>query len=596
MLQIAGIKALAEHVAQRVHPLAADDATLALRHRDTILTHLAVGAVPFAGLPALLALGHPLTGLGVAAFAWATAPIVTALGLSRSGALDRALIGFAIAFCAMAAGAAALTGGLGSPALALLLLPTIEAALGGSRLALRSAAAAAAAGLVGVALLAPAGAPAIAFEPAFAIVCGAASAVYALALAARAAALDAALERAGQPSDDRFELFAGSVGDLVTRHAANGAVVFASPAARDLLGLSPRELLDDGLFQRVHIADRPALLQALAAAADGEGTVTAEIRLKREASAGGGAPAFLWVEAQARRVRAHEADSASAARHPVIAMFRDVGARKAYEEELVAARQEAERASLAKTRFLAHMSHELRTPLNAIIGFSEALSDDALMRPTPERRAEYAALIRGSGEHLLEIVSSILDAARIESGAFAVTRRTCALAPIVDTCVNLVALKAQADGVTVSVEAAADTPDVDADPRAMTQIALNLLANAVKFTPRGGRVTVSLGRSRGGVALSVRDTGCGIAPEHIARLGEAFFRAGDGAVREGTGLGLSVVRGLVALHGGELDVQSALGQGTTVTVFLPPAEAAPPIPIGRASADDATNERAKRRA
>ncbi len=595
MLQIAGIKALAEHVAQRVHPLAADDATLALRHRDTILTHLAVGAVPFAGLPALLAFGHPPTGLGVAAFAWATAPIVTALGLSRSGALDRALIGFAIAFCAMAAGAAALTGGLGSPALALLLLPVIEAALAGSRVALRGAIVAAAAAIAGVGWLAVAGAPTIPFEPAFAIVCGAASAVYALALAARAAALGAALERAGEPSDARFELFAGSVGDLVTRHSANGAVVFASPAARDLLGLSPRELLDGGLFQRVHIADRPSLLQTLAAAADGEATVTAEIRLKRETTSGG-APDFLWVEAQARRVRPHEADAASAACHPVIAMFRDVGARKAHEDELVAAREEAERASLAKTRFLAHMSHELRTPLNAIIGFSEALSDDALMRPTPERRAEYAALIRGSGEHLLEIVSSILDAARIESGAFAVTRRTCALAPIVDTCVNLLAMKSQAGGVTVSIEAAADTPDVDADPRAMTQVALNLLANAVKFTPRGGRVAVTLGRSRGGVALSVRDTGCGIAPEHIARLGEAFFRAEDGVVREGTGLGLSVVRGLVALHGGELDVQSALGQGTTVTVFLPPAEAAAPIPIGRAPANDVSDERAKRRA
>ena len=245
-----------------------------------------------------------------------------------------------------------------------------------------------------------------------------------------------------------------------------------------------------------------------------------------------------------------------------------------------------------------HFEYSPETFSTAELDFSVEVCEAVMevLRPSPERRAEYAALIRGSGEHLLEIVSSILDAARIESGAFAVSRRTCALAPIVDTCVNLLAMKSQAGGVTVSVEAAADTPDVDADPRAMTQVALNLLANAVKFTPRGGRVAVTLGRSRGGVALSVRDTGCGIAPEHIARLGEAFFRAEDGVVREGTGLGLSVVRGLVALHGGELDVQSALGQGTTVTVFLPPAEAAAPIPIGRAPANDVTDERAKRRA
>ncbi|WP_020180475.1 PAS domain-containing sensor histidine kinase [Methylopila sp. M107] len=570
MLQIAGFQALAEHVAQRVHPLAAHDPALALRHRDVILTHLAVGALPFAGLPALLAFGAAPSGLGIAAFAWATAPIVVALGLSQTGALDRALAGLSFAFIVMVAVAAALTGGLASPALALFLLPVVEAGLTGSRPALKSSVAAILAAIGGLVWLTATGLPAVAFEPAFAIVCGVASSTYAVALALRAVAASAAVERAGQPSDERFELFAGSVGDLVTRHAGNGAATFVSPAAFDLIGAWPRELMGEGLFQRVHIADRPAFLQALACAGDGQDTKVVELRLRRDDASG--RPSFVWVEMAARRVRAHEADAVSTQASPVVAMFRDVGARKANEEVLVAAREEAERASLAKTRFLAHMSHELRTPLNAIIGFSEALSDDALMRPTPERRAEYAALIRGSGEHLLEIVNSILDTARIESGAFAVATERCALRPIVETCVSLVALKAQAGGVRLTVDEAPGTPEVDADPRAMTQIALNLVANAVKFTPRGGQVTVSLGSLRGGVSLSVRDTGCGIAPENIARLGEAFFRAEDGVVREGTGLGLSVVRGLVALHGGELEVDSALGRGTTVTVLLPPAK------------------------
>lgn len=570
MLQLAGFQALAEHVAQRVHPLAADNAAVALRHRDVILTHLAVGVLPLAGLPALLALGSAPSGLGVAAFAWATMPIIVALGLSRSGAFDRALVGLSWAFVAMVAATAALTGGLASPALALFLLPLIEAGLLGSRPALKASAGAIVVALLGLGWFTATGLPQATFEPAFAIVCGVASSTYALALALRAAASTAAFERAGEPSDERFELFAGSVGDLVTRHARNGAATFVSPAAYALIGAWPRELMGEGLFQRVHIADRPAFLQALASAADGQETTVVELRLRRDASSG--APSFVWVEMQARRVRLHEADAASFARHPVVAMFRDVGARKAHEEVLVAAREEAERASQAKTRFLAHMSHELRTPLNAIIGFSEALSDDALMRPSPERRAEYAALIRSSGEHLLEIVNSILDTARIESGAFAVAPQQCALRPIVETCVSLVAMKAQAGGVKITLDEAPDTPEIDADPRAMTQITLNLLANAVKFTPRGGDVTVSLGRKRGGVSLSVRDTGCGIAPENIARLGEAFFRAENGVVREGTGLGLSVVRGLVALHGGELEVESSLGRGTTVTVLLPPAK------------------------
>ena len=153
------------------------------------------------------------------------------------------------------------------------------------------------------------------------------------------------------------------------------------------------------------------------------------------------------------------------------------------------------------------MSHELRTPLNAIIGFSEALADEALSRVKPERRADYAALIHRSGVHLLEVVNSILDMAKIESGSFAISPRACAIAPLVEQSLALMAMKADTAGVILATDFAPDAPEVDADPRAVTQVVLNLVANAIKFTPAGGVVTVALKAQRGGVGLTVRDTG-----------------------------------------------------------------------------------------
>lgn len=593
MLQYACFDALAEQVAGRVHASAADDPIAAERHRAFMLTHLSLGALPFAALPALLALGAPPSGAGLAAFAWLTAPILIALDLSRTGALDRSLVAIAAAFAALVAFVALATGGLASPALAMFALPAIDAALAGSRRGVIGAGLAALGGLMAVAALSAAD-PALrpTFEPSLAAAGFGVAAVYGLALAARALRVSQALDRADRPSVGRFELLASSIDDLVTRHAPNGSATFASPAAWPLLGAPPRDLMDQGLFARIHIADRPAFLQAIASAAEGAVSPVVELRLRRETETN--VQAYRWVEMRARPVRPHEADEMSAAAAPVVAVFRDANVRKAYEEALVSAREEAERANLAKTRFLAHMSHELRTPLNAIIGFSEVLSDEKLCRLTPERRADYAALIHRSGAHLLEVVNSILDMAKIESGAFTIAPRPCALGPLVEHCVSLMALRAEAAGVALVAEAAADLPEVEADPRAVTQVLLNLIANAVKFTPRGGEAAVSLTARRGGVALVVRDTGVGIAPENIGRLGEAFYQVegGYGRQAEGAGLGLSVVRGLIKLHGGEIAVESALGRGTAVTVFLPcVAESA-----GVDRLHEASGEKVKRRA
>jgi cell cycle sensor histidine kinase DivJ len=217
------------------------------------------------------------------------------------------------------------------------------------------------------------------------------------------------------------------------------------------------------------------------------------------------------------------------------------------------------------------MSHELRTPLNAIIGFSEMIVQEDVLMIDAARRKEYAQLINDSGQHLLSVVNGILDMSKMESGNFEIAPEPFAPRAALLNCCNLLALKARENGVDLSTRAAEDLPVMTGDPRAFKQIALNLVANAIKFTERGGSVTVSAAVEGSRLMLRVTDTGVGIAPDDLKRIGDPFFQAGKTYQRkhEGTGLGLSIVKGLVGLHHGEFNVQSKVGEGTTVTVALP---------------------------
>ncbi len=254
----------------------------------------------------------------------------------------------------------------------------------------------------------------------------------------------------------------------------------------------------------------------------------------------------------------------------VVAVLRDVSERKTKEHALEIARAEQERANAAKSRFLATMSHELRTPLNAIIGFSEMLTDEALVLD-PARKLEYAKLINDSGRHLLSVVNGILDMSKMETGNFEITPEPFAPAPAIVSCCDLLALKARECGVEIKTRIALDLPEIVADRRAFNQILINLISNAIKFTPRGGRVTVGAHCEGARLVLVVEDTGVGIGEDDLPRVGEAFFQARASYDRrhDGTGLGLSIVKGLVRLHGGEVDIASRLGKGTRVTVRLP---------------------------
>jgi cell cycle sensor histidine kinase DivJ len=385
--------------------------------------------------------------------------------------------------------------------------------------------------------------------------------------------------------EERYRLLARNMSDVISRHQRNGAVQFISPAVESMLGMPVARLLGHGLFDRVHVADRPAFLTALSDAARGD-VRCVEFRLRREPIGSergqvGGHFDFLWVEMRCRPLdqdlSRQDTDRDAMREADVVAVMRDVTDRKLGEQALDQARSAAEAADAAKTRFLATMSHELRTPLNAIIGFSEMIvQEQALMLGAAQRR-EYAQLINDSGQHLLSVVNGILDMSKMESGNFEIASEPFAPRAALMHCCNLLALKARENGIDLITDSPQDLPVMTGDPRAFKQIVLNLLANALKFTERGGQVTVSAAASGSQLTLRISDTGVGIAPDDLRRIGAPFFQAGTTYKRrhEGTGLGLSIVKSLVALHLGELTVQSRLGEGTAVTVKLPLAYAPP---------------------
>jgi signal transduction histidine kinase len=254
--------------------------------------------------------------------------------------------------------------------------------------------------------------------------------------------------------------------------------------------------------------------------------------------------------------------------------FRKIAAdRQRLENELLknlAAKEAAEAASKVKSEFLANMSHELRTPLNAVIGFSELMLHKTF-GPLSARYEEYARLINESGSHLLSLVSDILDLAKIEAGRFQPDFRELDLKACIEDCVRLVETRAREQQVGLVVRLPPGAVALVADARACKQILINLLSNAVKFSRPSGVITVSLKELADRVELSVKDEGVGIPSSVLARIGQPFEQANNNPMlaREGTGLGLSVVKALVGEHGGEIKVESREHVGTTITITLP---------------------------
>ncbi|MFN3672753.1 MAG: sensor histidine kinase, partial [Bosea sp. (in: a-proteobacteria)] len=238
------------------------------------------------------------------------------------------------------------------------------------------------------------------------------------------------------------------------------------------------------------------------------------------------------------------------------------------------ARRKAEEANLAKSRFLATMSHELRTPLNAILGFSEVMKNEVFGAHANAAYREYSGDIHDSGQHLLNLINEILDLSRIEAGKYELNEEALSLAGIVDDCSHMLNLRAKAKGQSIREAVEPDLPKVWADERAIRQVVLNILSNAIKFTPQGGEITIKVGwTANGGQYVSITDTGPGIPEDEIPVVLQTFGR-GSLAIKtaeQGSGLGLPIVKGLIDLHGGGFLLKSRPRAGTEVTVTLPAA-------------------------
>jgi cell cycle sensor histidine kinase DivJ len=563
-----------DYIDTLVHPSAQQDALTASRHRAFIAPRLLGSLVALAAFPVYLTLRGVPSLLEILVFAWLVAPILIAYFLSRTGEYGSAHVLSSLSLTGLITVIAIGTGGIASFSAIWLVVVPLEAALSASRrvVAVASTFALGAAGLLlvmGALDLIPSSAEWGRDQAALAALGIISAALYATGLALGAEQLARTSFWLLYAEEDRYRLLARNMTDVIARHARNGTALFVSPAAEALFGTKVADLLGHGLFDRVHIADRPAYLTALDDAATRGESRSVEFRVRRDGSGADVPSQFVWIEMRCRPLEQVPSEGGQVGE--VVAVMRDITERKAQEQALESARAQAERANVAKSAFLATMSHELRTPLNAIIGFSEMLTKEESLLIGPERRHEYAKLINESGHHLLSVVNGILDMSKIETGNFEILPEPFALEHVIADACDMLKLRAREADITLELRIPEKLPPVIADKRALSQIMLNLLSNAIKFTPRGGRVAVSATAQGAAIAVTVEDTGVGIGADDLPHIGNPFFQARSSYDRrhDGTGLGLSIVKGLLALHGGDVAIESRLGEGTRVTFHLP---------------------------
>lgn len=373
-----------------------------------------------------------------------------------------------------------------------------------------------------------------------------------------------AADRHRQQSARRWSALAAALDAFVTVHDRTGAVVDVIGPRALMSGMSAADLAGRGLFDRVHVADRPAFLKTIFEAADKGENRDVRLRLR----VGGETedmqpPVFEWYDLQAFP----PADGEGA-----IGLLRSASASMAREADLDRAASEAQQAKTARAAFLSTVNHELRTPLNAIIGFSELMSSEHMAPVDPERAREYAKIINDAGYDLLRIISAMIDITRLDTGTYDFRPEPISLNSAVDAAVE--AVRATPGNEAFHIIRRIDPPvaEVLADSRALRQILTQLFSNAAKFAGPEKAVDLDAVLQGGVVQIRVRDRGCGIPADHVERLGEAFTRLHNGYDRQsgGIGLGLALVRRLVDLHRGQLLIESRVGHGTTMVVQWSP--------------------------
>jgi len=570
------VHGLAAYFSSLVHESVRGNSLAAARQQTFIASHVLSGLLALCVFPVYLVIvGKPSLSSAIA-FLWLLSPIAVAVFLSRTGRLPAAQLLSVVNFAGVVTYCTWLTGGLGSWLIPWLVAVPLQGGLSGDRRILGFATLAAGLGLAILGTAAWFGYTRPAEPgPLSPIILGLIGAMTATAYAAAMAmtmVMAAQLvqkrsENAVLPGDELYRLLVDNVSDMITRHDEKGRVLFASLGAKQLLGEPTQKVLGDGLFERVHVADRPAYLTALSQCLANNAPTAVELRVRH---AGGIETArYVWAEMHCRPMRG--AHAAGLKRLSIVAVTRDISDRKNQEAELVRTRDEADSANRIKTQFLANMSHELRTPLNSIMGFSEILNRELFGSLGEGRYRDYAHLIHESGEHLLNVVNDILDISKIETGKFKIVKEPVDLASLVESCCDVMRHTAEQKQLTLMVEVAPVLPALAADRRACKQMLLNVISNAIKFTNPGGSVRVSARALNGTVEIAVTDNGVGIAAAELPKLGNPFVQASNSrdASCEGAGLGLSVVKGLAKLHGGKLELRSTLGKGTTATITLP---------------------------
>ncbi|MDE2183096.1 MAG: PAS domain-containing sensor histidine kinase [Alphaproteobacteria bacterium] len=357
-----------------------------------------------------------------------------------------------------------------------------------------------------------------------------------------------------------YRLMAEEASDILVLREADGAVFYTSASLGRILKLTAADIEGDRFIERVHPDDLDPAYSIRAVPLPGQ-TLTATFRFRH------GEGHYVWVETTTRGVY----DAKTGALTNVLSVSHDVTERLTHELAIKAAQERAESANKAKSRFLANMSHELRTPLNAVIGFTDLMRQRTFGPLGNERYEEYATLIYDSGQLLLDLISDMLDMARIEAGKLELNLENVDLSGTVEDCVRMMRDRAENNGLELTVSAPKQQLFPVADKRAVKQVLLNLLTNAIKFTPAGGHVGVSVRTADGFATITVRDTGIGIPAEDLPRLGNPFEQVnGDPMLaKSGSGLGLALVRALMEKHGGRLQIDSEEGVGTEVTVAFP---------------------------
>jgi two-component system, cell cycle sensor histidine kinase DivJ len=565
-------KAVEQRITSLVHASVTDMDTRD-NHIQYMMSRLMIGSLTLASLPVFLAWFGKPSPIQALAFLWLMMPLVSTFILSITGRTDWTVLISSLALSALTVTLGATFGGFSSPVVIWFAIIPLEALMLASTRTIRISVASAILGLLTLGLLDVTGY----VDAAGGTTLAGAMPILILGVIAHISAVGMALSQKLETLKTHLmgkngfdEAVFQAIGDVITGHDKNGNVMFVSASAKTLLGLPTRKVIGKGLLESIHVMDRPTFLKALSDAQRGFNLVKVELRLhsgftNTDNAAYGEHPQLLWIEMTAQALSVPHPECAT------VVTLRDITPHKRHEEELEEATLEAEKANDLKGKFLGTVSHELRTPLNAIIGFSEILANPEMAGMDDARRVDYAQIIHTSGHHLLEIVNTLLDVSRIDTGNFELHHEPFNLEKLMKECCDLIQIRADQTNVTLKRDIGSGLKEIIADKRSIKQVVINLLSNAVKFTSQGGSVTLKVEQNREGICFSVQDTGIGIAPDDLKRVGSPFFQVRSSYDRpyEGTGLGVSVVKGLVGLHNGTFDIHSELGKGTVVSISLP---------------------------